>query len=882
MNQTCQLGKNRGSLNHVPSLTSIESSVPGEVSRKKVQKGKGGRGSWRSRLSGLSSVSSTEVSPENFVFKANARGSSPSVFVSLFRCSVFLVVFFAGTLLAVIVGSPLRVGQNGVVRVNPDPFKLVPWRSAEIDATLSFAETVYTLEEIASATVSTLGRVQWVAFYTGTERRVAQVTEVRKSLVSGELAILLGSGEILHFRAGQDYSTLERPDDAIVVRTSNQPVSGVGTSSSCFSCPVNSHIPTNETWRSDNASACVCNAGYTAHSLSLPFRCEPASTRRILSSSSLCLGSDASGNQGPISDNTPCELPFVFNDESTATTINFSTCATLDEARPNGVGPYSLEVEDIGYLASWCPPQGLSTYQRMGAGEVKNYNWGLCVVCPTSAPTVSPTLAPTNSPSATPSEQPTTEQPSAAPTTTPTQSPLMNFAQNSSTSLDLNATNSTQSTGNATNTSRDFTNHTNFSAAPVSTGIPSLSPTHVPSNGPEAETRSPTSEPTSLEDGTNPEAAASIQLVLEAGSGTSYLDMWSALTSSLEDNLRNLTDQALELEAAIHVQERISLSFEGHVSDDTITEILRGERCGSLPTCHTSLVSTIIGRRRLAQRLSVYLFELDISSVTDSIPRLNLSALASAISGKLNSTDSLGNTTFESLDTLVSAEVNLFADAGLNSSELLGFRQTLNISGWLETAIGSTATLNVTVVDVDLCQGQTCSGNGVCANGECVCNQGFSGLVCDSVVVVSESPTSASCGVDEFTSSCIGDLLLEEAEWYCSSIFSGRSLCHFEDLKKKLELDYKKAHSSDVKLNSQEYPELNCAISQGDVWTQNQCLNGEGSIVLSCTSGKCAASCKSLTTAPRNAAICCQQYSITSGDLSVRVALAMPSTQPVS
>lgn len=129
-------------------------------------------------------------------------------------------------------------------------------------------------------------------------------------------------------------------------------------------------------------------------------------TREPTSPPTRAFGCYISGNEGYITEESDCQLPFQFEDRY-GQVWSYDYPPNFNEATPYGVNALGKKYDEKDTMMRWCPPKGQSFYSFLEIGQRKK--WGI-VTCDSNGglPTPSPTEKPTGSPvTGIPSKMPT-------------------------------------------------------------------------------------------------------------------------------------------------------------------------------------------------------------------------------------------------------------------------------------------------------------------------------------------------------------------------------------------------------------------------------------------------------------------------------------------
>ena len=295
--------------------------------------------------------------------------------------------------------------------------------------------------------------------------------------------------------------------------------------------------------------------------------------------------------------------------------------------------------------------------------------------------------------------------------------------------------------------------------------------TEAPTSEPDEETDAPTSEPTSMPTFA-PEPIATISIPLVA-------DVVNDTTTSAEDLLENLEQGILDslvagnasaqddidVEVTVVVEETSSLTLatEPTPEEKNVYEAgLQLARCGSLPisVCQVTLVNSTRRRLAVGYVLAFKVVEQLDEEALEQTAALNetakpvkiedasfqsklLTALATA-AAESNAAVPSTNITIAAVAKSVTAKVAIVLK-DTTSTAVADIQQNSQNSTHLMTKLGEATGIDNVVegnIEVDLCEGRTCSGHGTCADGVCTCSGGYTGTQC-SVPPPTTSPTHA-------------------------------------------------------------------------------------------------------------------------------------------
>ena len=374
---------------------------------------------------------------------------------------------------------------------------------------------------------------------------------------------------------------------------------------------------------------------------------------------------------------------------------------------------------------------------------------------PSSAPTKLPSSNPTKLPSSHPTELPTTE----SPTSLPTEAPSTALPTALPTSLLTHAPTRLPTSGSTSSGDQ---------ATP--TGSPSVEVTADPTTSPTSKpTSSPTSAPTFAPE---PIATMSIPLVAEVVNDTNtdaeaLLDNLEQgiLDSIVAGNSSNEDDIAVEVTVVVEETSALTLATEPSPTEKEVYEAgLQLARCGSLPVtvCDVNLVNSTRRRLTAGYVLAFKVIEQLDKAAVEQASALNetakpvkledanfqtklAEALTTAISqssANLTSTSITTNITVAAVAKSVTAKVAIVL-TDTSSTAVADIQQNSQNSTAIVAKLGEATGIDNVVqgsIEVDLCEGRTCSGHGTCSEGVCTCTGGYTGTQC-SVPPPTTSPT---------------------------------------------------------------------------------------------------------------------------------------------
>ena len=279
----------------------------------------------------------------------------------------------------------------------------------------------------------------------------------------------------------------------------------------------------------------------------------------------------------------------------------------------------------------------------------------------------------------------------------------------------------------------------------------------------------PTSEPTSTPTFA-PEPIATISIPLVA-------DVVNDTTTSTETLLENLeqgvldslvsgdssTQEDIEVEVTVVVEESSSLTLATEPSQeekDVYEAGLQLARCGMLPVsvCEVTLVNSTRRRLTAGYVLAFKVVEQLDDDAVEQTAALNetskpvkledasfqtklVAALATAAAESSTSLPTT-NITVAAVTKSVTAKVAIVLK-DTSSTAVTDIQQNSQNSTHLMAKLGEATGIENVVqgsIEVDLCEGRTCSGHGTCSEGTCTCTGGYTGTQC-SVPPPTTSPT---------------------------------------------------------------------------------------------------------------------------------------------